>query len=284
MKPMEGRVVVVTGGSDGIGKRTALELAKLGAETHIVGRDEAKTKAAAREIARAAGTLDVGAHVADLSSLASIRQLAFELGSRLSRLDVLVNNAGAAFQRRELSADGREMTFALNHLGYAALTMRMLPLIERSAPSRIVVVASGAHRGQTLDLDDLEMERRYSAWTQYGRTKLMNVMFASWLASRLDPGKTTANSLHPGFVNSHFGARFSGPLGLIFGLLKRTVATSVEKGAETPVFLASSPEVANVSGRYFENRKPAQPSDAANDRLARDRLMNATLELIGPLT
>lgn len=281
MTMMKDKIVVITGGSDGIGKETAFALARMGASLHLVARDRAKLQAAASDIGRATGNSDIAIYTADLSSLMDIARLADTLRARLGRIDVLINNAGALFQKRALSADGFEMTFALNHLAYHALTMRLLNLLRAAKSARVVNVASRAHEGQSLDFDDLQGERRYSPLGAYGRSKLANIYFTSWLASKLDPRDVTVNCLHPGFVASSFGNRFTGGLNLVWRAITPLFAIDPRKGAQTSVWLASSPEVAGISGRYFVNAKEKQPSPAAQDRIARDRLMEITVKMTG---
>jgi NAD(P)-dependent dehydrogenase (short-subunit alcohol dehydrogenase family) len=278
MTAMQGKTIVLTGASDGIGRETALALGRMGASLHLVGRSRAKLQAVASEI----GGLNVQCHTADLSSLTDIAGLADTLKARLGRIDVLVNNAGAMFQKRTLSADGFEMTFALNHLAYVALTVRVLPLLRAAGSgARIVNVASRAHEGQALDFDDLQGERRYNGLTAYGRSKLCNIYFTSWLASKLDPKAVTVNCLHPGFVASGFGARLTGPLKLVWRAVTPLFAIDPKRGAATSVYLATSPDVAGISGRYFASSREKQPSAAAQDRLARDRLMEITARMTG---
>ena len=203
---MQSKVVLVTGATSGIGKLTALELAKMGANVVIVGRNPVKTAAVAEEIRHqlnGAGSVEL--LVGNLASLQEIKNIAQEFIAKYQRLDVLINNAGACFTERKLSPDGFEMTFALNHLNYFYLTSLLLDLIKASAPARIVNVSSSAHYGAKLDFDDLNHEKKYSGWKAYAQSKLMNIYFTRELAKRLQDSGVTANVLHPGFVATNFG-------------------------------------------------------------------------------
>jgi len=263
-KGLEGKVVLITGATSGIGRVAARELAALGARTFLVARDRARGEATLAEIRRTAGGDRATLLVADLSSQAEVRRLASDVRQRTGELHVLLNNAGAIHTRRQLSADGLEVTFALNHLAYFLLTRELLPLLEASAPSRVVNVASSAHRGARMDWDDLLGERRYSSWKAYGQSKLANILFTRELSRRLAGKGVTANALHPGVVATGFGHNNRG----FFRLLVTAGApflTSPEKGARTSIYLASAPEVAGVSGKYFAGCRERTPSDRARD-------------------
>lgn len=266
-----GKEIVITGATDGIGKVSARELAKLGASVTIVGRNAAKGEAVVSELRRAAGHDRVGFVQADLESQKGVRAAAAAIKARVKRLDVLLNNAGAMFQKRQLSEDGIEKTFALNHLGYFLLTHELLELLKSSGPSRVVNVASAAHQGAKLDLSDLENEKRYSGWVAYGQSKLANIYFTYELARRLEGSGVSANCLHPGFVASRFGDNNGGLVKLVIGFAKSTFAISEDDGAKTSVYLASSPEVAGVSGKYFDKCKAVSTSPVSYDAdVARD--------------
>jgi retinol dehydrogenase-12 len=262
---MKGREVVITGATDGIGKVTALELAKMGAAVTIVARNPAKGERVVKELRAAAGHDGVHFVAGDLSSMAGVRGAAEILKSRLKKIDVLLNNAGAAFLKRETTADGYERTFALNHLGYFAMTAQLLDLVKAAEAGRIVNVASQAHFGTKLDLDDLQNAKAYSGWRAYQQSKLANVYFTYELARRLGGTKVTANCLHPGFVASRFGSNFGGIVGALFGFAKSVGAISETDGAKTSVYLASSPEVAGVTGKYFDKSKAVKSSDVSYD-------------------
>ena len=266
-----GKEIVVTGATDGIGKVSARELAKLGASVTIVGRNAAKGEAVASELRQAAGHDRVGFVQADLESQKGVRAAAAAIKARVKRLDVLLNNAGAMFQKRQLSEDGIEKTFALNHLGYFLLTHELLDLLKASGPSRVVNVASAAHQGAKLDLSDLQNEKRYSGWSAYGQSKLANIYFTYELARRLEGSGVSANCLHPGFVASRFGDNNGGLVKLVIGFAKSAFAISEDEGAKTSVYLASSPEVAGVSGKYFDKCKAVSTSSVSYDSdVARD--------------
>lgn len=269
---MEGKICMVTGATAGIGLVTARELARKGATIVVVGRDAAKGERVVREIRAATGNERVGFQQADLSRQADIRRLAREFAEGHPRLDVLVNNVGAILARRQLSADGIEMTFALNHLSYFLLTDQLLPRLREAPGGRILNVSSAAHRGAELDFDDLQCERGYSGWRAYQRSKLANLLFTYELARRLEGSTVTANALHPGFVASRFGLN-NGPL-FRFGIRVAFMvsAISVDEGAQTSVHLASSPEVEGVNGKYFVKCAPAESSPASRDPAAARRL------------
>jgi NAD(P)-dependent dehydrogenase (short-subunit alcohol dehydrogenase family) len=266
---MENKVVLVTGGTGGIGFEAAKELAAGGATVVIVGRDAQRGEAAVQEISGETGNPRLSYLRADLSELEQIEQLVRDFESEYDRLDVLVNNAGAVFWSRAETAEGLEMTFALNHLGYFRLTHLLLPLLLRSAPSRIINVSSGAHQNGTIDFDDLMQEQSYSAWGAYSQSKLANILFTRELARRLEGSGVTANALHPGFVATGFG-RGRGLVGRVLMPLAHLFATSPEEGARTIVYLAASSEVEGVSGKYFVEEKERRPAPAArNDEAAR---------------
>jgi NAD(P)-dependent dehydrogenase (short-subunit alcohol dehydrogenase family) len=294
--PLSGKICLVTGGTAGIGRITARALACMGARVIIVGRHAGAGADAATEISRAVAATtgngspadgnggDSGGSVefiaCDLSSQAEIGRLAETLAERVRRLDVLLNNAGAMFGRRMLSADGIEMTFALNHLGYFLLTLRLLPLLREATPARIVNVASEAHRGITLRFDNLQGERRYMGWRAYQRSKLANLMFTFALARRVDPSALSVNALHPGFVATDIGTRE----GLMSKLAWRALtlaAITPEEGAKTSIHLASSPELAGQHGEYFIKCRPARAHAAACDERAQERLWQISAELTG---
>ena len=269
---MGGKTVLITGATSGIGEVAARELAAKGAKVVLVGRSAAKCEATAAMIRRATGNPGVEYLVADLSSQAEVRRLAAEIKTRHPRIDVLINNAGAMIAPRRESAEGVEMTWALNHLGYFLLTDLLLDTLKASAPSRVVSVASDAHRmASGIDWDDVEGKKSYSAWHAYSQSKLANVLFNRELARRLEGSGVTANCLHPGLVATNFTAG----RGLTFRLLQaisKLFAITSEEGAKTTVYLASSPEVEGASGGYYAKCKPATPTAAARDDEAARRL------------
>lgn len=269
---MQGKVCVITGATSGIGLVAAERLAAMGARLVLVARDKARGEAAfARIQARAPGAATRIVH-GDLSRLAEMNRLGREIAALEPRIDVLINNAGALFAERGVTADGLERTFAVNHMAYFVLTNRLKPNLVAAPQARVVNTASAAHHRATgLDFDDLQSERGYHYFTVYGRSKLANILFTRELARRLAATGVTANCLHPGFVASRFGDNNRGFFRLGLGIAK-LFAISPEKGAETIVYLAASPEVATVSGGYFADCRPARPSKAAQDDTAAHRL------------
>jgi len=277
---LKGKEIVITGATDGIGKITARELARTGANVTIVARNSAKGERVAREI-RAAGGDNVQFIQGDLSSQKSVRGAAEALKGKLDRLDVLINNAGAIFQRRELTDDGIERTFALNHLGYFLMTVQLLDLLKAAGSARIVNVASAAHNGVQLDLDDLQNARSYSGWRSYQKSKLANVYFTYELARRLKGSPVTVNCLHPGFVASRFGDNNTGFTRMIFGLAKSVAAISEEEGAKTSIYLASAPDAAGATGQYFDKCKAVRSSAVSYDEGIARELWRVSEQLVG---
>ncbi|MDP2316337.1 MAG: SDR family oxidoreductase [Pseudomonadota bacterium] len=259
--PMRGKVILLTGATSGIGRQAAVALAPSGATIAVVGRDPARTEALVQEL-RAVNP-QVEGLVADLSSQAEVRRVAEEVLARYDRLDVLVNNAGALYTTRAETVDGIERTFALNHLAYFLLTTLLLDRLRASAPSRVVSVASDAHRRGKMRWDDIGM-RNYTAqgWGAYGQSKLANILFTRELARRLAGTGVTANCLHPGFVDTGF-ARNNGPIARLLMMLTRPLQRRAEDAAETVVWAATAAECANRTGQYFKDCKPAKTSKAA---------------------
>jgi NAD(P)-dependent dehydrogenase (short-subunit alcohol dehydrogenase family) len=280
--PLHGKVCLVTGATSGIGLVTAGALARQGAITILVARNAGRGAAVVERIRQATGNLQVEMLLADLSAQADIRRLAREFQSRYPRLDVLVNNAGALFSRRALSADGIEMTWALNHLAYVLLTALLLETLRASAPARIVNVSSDAHRRARLDFDNLQGQQRYGGWQAYARSKLANVLFTYELARRLAGTGVAANAVHPGFVATNFGRQNRSLTALLFRALQRVVALSPEQGADTVIYLATSPEVEGVTGQYFVKRRAVRSSPASYDVQAAQRLWQLSTELARP--
>lgn len=282
---MQGKVVLITGGNTGIGKATAIALAKLGAQVTITSRSPEKGQAALAQIRRESGSDAVQCLRLDLASLAGVRSFAAEFIAQHPRLDVLINNAGLMLSERTETDDGFETTFGVNHLGHFVLTQELLPLLKRSAPARIVVLSSDAHRGAPggLNFDDLQTRGKYRSFPVYCRSKLANLLFTLELADRLRGSGVTVNAVHPGFVNSEFaGSEDTGGV-IQFGMkLLRWAMITPEQGALTSVFLASAADVADVSGRYFVRRKQVRPSRAALDRGAALRLWEVSEQLTAP--
>lgn len=269
---MQGKVCLVTGATAGIGQETAKGLAQRGATVIVVGRNEEKTRGVVETLRQETGNASVEPMLADLSVQAQIHRLAEEFKSRYTRLDVLVNNAGAVMMSRQESSDGIEMTFALNHLNYFLLTTLLLDVLQASAPSRVIVVSSSAHQGGKMNWDNLLLTRRYNAWAAYSQSKLANVLFTYELARRLEGTGVTVNALHPGFVASNFISTNNGSWTRFVRRLLHMAAISVERGAETPIYLATSPEVEGVTGKYFVEKKAVRSTDASYDLEAQRRL------------
>ncbi len=284
MTTMQGKVCLITGGTNGIGKVTAQALAGMGATVIIVGRSAAKTAGVADEIRAASGNQNIDFLLADLSSQQEIRRLASEFKARYSELHVLVNNAGALFLSRQSTVDGFEMTFALNHLAYFLLTNLLIDTIKASAPARIINVSSGAHRGGKIDFSNLQSERSFSAFGAYSNSKLANILFTIERARRLEGTGVTVNALHPGFVNTGFGRQGSNTLTNIllqvYGLIVPLIARTPEKGAETSIYLASSPDVQGVSGKYFFDCKAIAPAPQATDMAVARRLWDVSADMV----
>jgi retinol dehydrogenase 14 len=275
---MGGKVVLITGGTSGIGKSAATALAAMGAEVVVTGRSRERGEAAIEEIRRASGNEGVSLALADLTVRAEVRRLADEFGRSHGRLDVLINNAGAVFSKREETVDGIERTLALNHLAPFLLTNLLLGLIKDSAPSRIITVSSEARRRAEIDFDDLQSERNYRGFQVYGNSKLANILFTYELAERLRGTGVTANCVHPGPVSTNFGMNNGGLMVLLFRALKPFMRTP-EQGADTLIYLASSPEVEGVSGRYFADRKVISSFEEPHDVSVQRKLWEESEEL-----
>ena len=280
MSDMTGKVCLVTGASSGIGFETAKSLADKGATVVTVSRGSGSGEQKTETIRRQTSNRQVHFMPADLSSQAEIRRLTEAFKEKFDRLDVLVNNAGMFVQERETTVDGYELTFALNHLAYFLLTNLLVETVEQSAPARIVNVSSGAEAGGKVHFDDLMLRQNYSGWKAYGQSKLANLLFTFELAKRLANKGVTVNAMHPGFVATGFGQDASGIMSGVMSLV-RPLARSPEKGAETAIFLASSPEVAGVTGRYFKDKELLEPSKAARDEVTQLRLWHVSEELTG---
>jgi NAD(P)-dependent dehydrogenase (short-subunit alcohol dehydrogenase family) len=276
---MTGRVCVVTGANRGIGRATAEGLARLGARVILVCRRREDGDAVSKDIA-AQYRVVPDVVTADLSSQASIRTAAAHLRGRYPQIHVLVNNAGVIPPRREVTVDGLEMQFAVNHLGYFLLTNLLLPQLQAAEPARIICVSSGAHAHAAMDFDDLQAEGGYQPKQVYSRTKLANILFTYELARRLSGTRVTANCLNPGIVATkmladYMGVPFAGPA------LARTFGAKPDEGAETSVYLASSPEVEAVTGKYFERKKPVPSSRESYDDAVARRLWAVSERLTG---
>ena len=277
---MHGKVCVLTGGTSGIGRETAVALAALGAQLALICRDRQRGEETVAEIAARTGNRDVEVRVADLSLQRDVRRVAAELLARHPRIDVLVNNAGVVNLRHALTGDGIETVFATNHLAYFLLTLLLLERLRASAPARIVNVASEVHRFGGVDFDDLGHAQHYCAARVYGQSKLANILFTYELARRLAGSGVTVNCLHPGAVGTRLGHNNGTVARLLAGALKPFFRTAAQ-GADTSIWLASSPAVEGVSGEYFVARTPTRSSAASHDEGTARRLWDVSLELTG---
>jgi retinol dehydrogenase-14 len=281
---MAGKTVLITGASGGIGRATAMGLAALGARVAITGRDLGRTEAAAVEIRGATGNAQVDAFGADLSSQAEVRRLAAQVLEAYPRLDVLINNVGGFWATRHVTADGLEHTFAVNHLAAFLLTDLLLDRLKASAPARIVTVSSGAQSMGRIDFADLQGERTYSGQTAYNQSKLASVMFTYELARRLAGTGVTATVLHPGVVSTAFGAEDPSLIFKVIVPFVRPFMKTPQQGAATSIYLASSPEVEGVTGRYFAKGRPQTSNTASYDEAAARRLWQDSADLVGLAT
>lgn len=279
---MQDKICMITGATDGIGKVSAHALAKQGATVIVVGRNRQKSMKTVSEIRQESGNANVEYMLADLSSQQAIRELAEQFTSKYKQLHVLLNNAGAMFMSRQESVDGIEITFALNHLNYFLLTHLLLDTLKASAPARIVNVSSRAHkRLKTLDFDNLQGEKSYSGTSAYMISKLGNVLFTYELAKRLKGSQITVNALHPGVVATQFGSNNGGWFGRALRKFANLFCISVEEGAKTNIYLASSPEVEGVTGKYFVECKAIPSSKISYDEEAARRLWKVSEALTG---
>lgn len=280
-QPMAGRIAVVTGATGGIGKATAAGLAGLGAGVGIVGRSRDRLDAAAADLARRAGADAIDVFEADLSSQAQVRRLAGEVQDRYPRIDVLVNNVGGFWAHRHVTEDGLELTFALNHLAPFLLTGLLVDRMRAQEHARIVTVTSSAEALGTIDFEDLQESRKYSGQRAYNQSKLANVLFTHELARRLHGTPVTANAVHPGVTRTAFGAEDQARLYAATGGIARPFMRSPERGADTVVWAASSPELEGVTGGYFHDRRPKRPSKRSLDETIAKRLWEVSEELVG---
>jgi NAD(P)-dependent dehydrogenase (short-subunit alcohol dehydrogenase family) len=278
---VKGKTILVTGATSGIGLEASVELARRGGKLVLVGRNPEKTRGAVEDVKARGGASDVTHLLCDFSSQAAIRKLADDYRALHDRLDVLVNNAGTVYKKRTVTADGIEATFAVNHLGYFLLTNLLLDLLKKSAPSRIVTVASAGHRSGTLDFDDLGFERGgYRIMRAYGRSKLGNVLFAAELSRRLAGTGVTSNSLHPGGVNTNIWSGAPNYAKPLINLLLRPFLISAKEGGETIVQLAADPALDGVTGKYFEKKRPVVPAPLAQDQALARRLWDVSARLV----
>jgi retinol dehydrogenase 12 len=278
---IRGKTVVITGATSGLGLIAAERLAALGARLVLVARSRRRGEAALARLAAQGPGNAHSIHYADLWRLAEMKRVGAEIAAAEPRIDVLINNAGCLFGSRQETEDGLERTFALNHVAYFVLTHCLRDRLVAAAPARIVNTASDAHRRETLDFADLQSANGYRFRAAYGRSKLANILFTRELARKLAGTGVTANALHPGFVATDLGQRDNGLLAIVIRLAMMVRAGPAEKGAETIVYLASSPEVADVSGGYFYDCRPATPSREARDDAAARRLWDETARMAG---
>jgi NAD(P)-dependent dehydrogenase (short-subunit alcohol dehydrogenase family) len=279
---MQGKTVVVTGGTSGIGEVAAFRLAGQGARIVLIARDPKRGGVTLSMLKQANPAADHKVHYGDLSSIADMKRVATEVANTEPRIDVLVNNAGAVFLSRQTSVDGLEMTFATNHMNYFVVTNILLDRLKATPGARIVSTASEAHKSGKLDFDDLQSAKSYSTFRVYGTSKLCNILFTRELARRVDGTGVTANCLHPGFVGTRLGQ--NNATNFFMKALARTIMTfgiSPEEGAKTIIHLASSPDVATISGEYFYKCKVAEPSLAAQDGDAAKRLWDVSAKIAG---
>jgi NAD(P)-dependent dehydrogenase (short-subunit alcohol dehydrogenase family) len=275
---MKDKVIMVTGANSGIGKAASLALARMGATLVMVARNKGRGEAARSEIIRKSQNNSVDLFLADLSSLESVRQLATDFKKKYPKLHVLINNAGLFNQRRRVTADGYENTFATNYLASFLLTNLQLDLLKASAPSRIINVSSVGHYNGHINFDDLNLEKEYGGWKAYGQSKLALVLFTHELAKKLQGTGVTVNAVHPGTVATNIWSRPFGPVGFIMALPKLFM-TSPEKGAETIVYLASSSDAKGLNGEYLEKLKVKKSSDESYDEEIAQRLWDVSAKL-----
>ncbi len=276
---MANRVVMITGGTSGIGKETALGLARLNATVAIVGRDREKTTYVVNEIKAATGNERIIPYICDLASLADVRKLAMDFHSDRSRLDVLFNNAGAINSKRLLSKDGYELTFAVNHLAHFLLTNLLMDLLKESVPSRVIVTTSTAANMGHMHFDDLMLEKNYTGFKAYGQSKLANQLFTFELARQLQKTGVTANCLHPGVARTGFAMNNKGAMKIGYALFSPFLINA-KKAAMTPIYLASSPDVRDVTGKYYSKGKEKEPPKEATDLESAARLWEISERLV----
>lgn len=277
---MHDKTVVITGATSGIGQVAAEKLAAMGARLVLVARDKTRGEAQLARLRRLGPGANHAIHFADLSRLAEMKRVAVEIAAAEPRIDVLINNAGALFAARQVTSDGLELTFATNHLAYFVLTHGLRQPLRASAPARVVNVSSDAHKGKQLDFGDLQSEKNFRGFQVYGQSKLCNILFTRELARRWAGSGVNANCLHPGFVATKFGDQSGGLLS--WGVrAAKMFAISPQKGAETIIYLASSPEVADANGLYFYKRQPATPTKQAQDDASARRLWQESERLAG---
>jgi NAD(P)-dependent dehydrogenase (short-subunit alcohol dehydrogenase family) len=275
---MKGKTVVITGATSGIGQIAAEQLAGMGARIIMVARDVSRADRTVGQLGLIAPGINHRVYIGDLSLISETKRIAAEIAAHEQSIDVLINNAGAMFSAREVTQDGIERTFATNHLSYFVLTLGLVNVLNTAPPARIVNTASAAHKGVSVDFDDLQCARRYKALQAYGKSKLCNILFTRELARRLKDRGIVANCLHPGFVATRFGDQSGGVLSLAVRVAK-LFAISPHRGAQTIVYLASDPQAAQFTGDYFYKMRPTAPSRAAQDDASAALLWSRSIEL-----
>jgi NAD(P)-dependent dehydrogenase (short-subunit alcohol dehydrogenase family) len=280
---MNGKTVLITGATNGIGKITALELARFGARVLLVSRDAAKLTATVNEIQQATGKDALEVYQGDLSLMADVRRVAEEVRAKHNVIDVLVNNAGAIFTERKITSEGLEMTFALNHMSYFLLTNLLLDAVKAAPEGRIVNVSSEAHRYGRVNFDDLQSTKGFGGMNVYGTSKLMNILFSNALARRLAGTRVTSNALHPGVVATGFAQGSSGVWNFVFGIMRRIPGAMVtpEQGAQTTLLLASGDAAKGITGAYWSNKKIAKATPSALDQTVQERLWTESTRIAG---
>ncbi|HYW96764.1 MAG TPA: SDR family oxidoreductase [Bacteroidales bacterium] len=279
---MKDKTVVISGTTSGIGKFTALKLAGQGARLVMLARNMTRAQSTVEEIKKKTGNNNIDLYIVDLSAMDEIREIAKKISAKYPVIDSLINCAGMIFPERYENADGIELTFALNHLGYFLLTNMLLPNLKAAPSARIINVASEAQRAGKIHFDDLNLTRSYSSFKAYSQSKLANIMFTYELARRLEGSRVTANAVHPGTVKTGFGRDFDGMWRILFAFFKPFMR-SVEKGAETVIWLATSPEVEGITGKYFTDKKQIRSKEISYDRKAAERLWEMSEKMTGSL-
>ncbi len=279
---MNGRTCLITGATDGIGKETAIGMAKNGYNLILIGRNEEKGKNVSDEIRKIADSIDIDFFTADLILMKEVSRVADEVCQKYDRIDVLINNVGAYFAFRDVTEEGFERTFALNHLGYFLMTKKLLPLVEKSDYKRIVNVSSSAHYGVSFEFDNLNGEKKYRGFRAYQKSKLANVMFTYELAKKVKDSGITANCLHPGFVASKFGNNNNFLWRGIIGFAKALTAINVKKGAKNSIYLACSDDVKDISGRFFSNCEVKKGSGKAKNEEHNQKLWEISEDAVSP--
>jgi NAD(P)-dependent dehydrogenase (short-subunit alcohol dehydrogenase family) len=277
---MKNKIVLITGANSGIGKATAIKLATMGANMVMLCRNKEKGETARQDIIQTSGNKNIALILIDLADLGSVRKAAEEINAKYDHIDVLINNAGGYFEKRKTSKDGYEYTFAMNHLGHFLLTNLLLDELKAAVNARIINLSSDIHKQGHINFDDLMTEKKYKGFNVYSHAKLANILFTNELARRLHDTYITVNTLHPGMVRTNFTADASMFIKFMMIIMGRFLK-SPEKGAETSVYLASSEEVDEISGKYFVNRKEKKSSPESYSEEVAKKLWDVSCELTG---